>query len=75
MISTDKTAAMIEVIACEIWRYNECPWDFNSPPEGMAQLQKQIAIDQAKGIVIALAKHNQERAKEVARFVMTGERS
>lgn len=42
---------MTELLAREIWRYNECPWDFDSPPEGMAQLQKQLAMDQAIGLV------------------------
>ncbi len=42
--------AMRTLLAREIWRYNECPWDFDSPPEGMAQLQKQIAMDQAEGL-------------------------
>lgn len=69
----DRTAQLVEVIAREVWRYNECPWDFDAPPEGMAQVQKQIAIDQAKGIVVAISKHNQERAKAIARFVMVGQ--
>jgi hypothetical protein len=47
---TDAPNAIAEEIAREIWRYNECPWDFDDPPEGMAQLQKQIALDQAAGI-------------------------
>lgn len=42
--------AMRELIAREIWRYQECPWDFDNPPDGMAQLQKQMALDQAEGI-------------------------
>jgi len=42
--------AIRDIIAREIWRYNECPWDFDNPPEGMAQLQKQIAVDQAECI-------------------------
>lgn len=61
-----------EVIAREIWAYNECPWDFDAPPEGMAQLQKQIAVDQAERILVALQKAARERGKELARFVMTG---
>lgn len=63
------------VIAREIWAYNECPWDFDNPPEGMAQLQKQMALDQAERIQLALQKASQERGKELARFVMTGERN
>ena len=43
--------AMIDLLAREIWRYNECPWDFDAPPEGMAALQKQIALDHAAGLV------------------------
>jgi hypothetical protein len=43
--------AMRALLAREIWRYNECPWDFDNPPEGMAQLQKEIAIDQAEGLL------------------------
>lgn len=42
---------MRTLLALEIWRYNECPWDFDNPPEGMAQLQKQIALDQAESLV------------------------
>lgn len=68
----DHVAKMVETIAREIWRYNECPWNFDTPAEGMATLQKQMAIDQAKGIVVALARADRERAKKIARFVMTG---
>lgn len=61
-----------ETIAREIWAYNECPWDFDAPPEGMAQLQKQIATDQAERILVALQKAAQARGHALARFVMTG---
>lgn len=70
---SDRTTEMVEIIAREIWRYHECPWNFDSPDEGMAQLQKQLAVDQAKSIVVALAKNDKERGKRIARFVMTGE--
>lgn len=43
-----------EVIAREIWAYNECPWDFDKPRDGMPRLQKELAIDQAKRIHYAL---------------------
>lgn len=69
----DRVGEMVEVIARDIWRFNECPWDFDNPGEGMAALQKQLAVDQAKGIVVALAKADRERAKKIARFVMTGD--
>jgi hypothetical protein len=39
-----------ELIAREIWRYNECPWDYDNPPEGMGLLQKQLALDQAESL-------------------------
>ena len=48
MKQSDKV--MIELLAREIWRFNECPWDFDNPPEGMAQFQKQIAMDQAESL-------------------------
>lgn len=62
-----------EIIAREIWAYNECPWNFDAPPEGMAELQKKLAIDQAERIRIALENASRERGKSIARFVMTGE--
>lgn len=70
---SERTDELVEVIAREVWRFNECPWDFDAPPEGMAQLQKQIAIDQAKGIVVAISRNDRERGKKIARYVMTGE--
>jgi hypothetical protein len=42
--------AIRTLIAREIWRYNECPWDFDNPDNMMGDLQKQVAIDQAEGI-------------------------
>jgi hypothetical protein len=42
--------AIRTLIAREIWRYQECPWDFDKPDSMMGELQKQIAIDQAEGI-------------------------
>jgi hypothetical protein len=57
MLATD---AVANAIAREIWRYNECPWDFDAPPDGMAQLQKQFATDQANGIVAVLGKRAAE---------------
>lgn len=50
-VERQSDVAMRTLLAREIWRYNECPWDFDNPPEGMAQLQKQIALDQARGLV------------------------
>lgn len=47
--------AMRLLIAKEIWRYQECPWDFDKPDNMMGDLQKQIAIDQAEGIRKVLA--------------------
>lgn len=44
-----------DLIAREIWRYQECPWDFdNVEPGSMGALQKSIAVDQAYNIVVAL---------------------
>ena len=42
--------AIRNLIAKEIWRYQECPWDFDKPDTPMAELQKQMAIDEAEGI-------------------------
>lgn len=42
--------AVRNLIAREIWRYQECPWNFDKPDNMMGDLQKQIAIDQAEGI-------------------------
>lgn len=50
MSERGSTTAFRNMIAKEIWAYNECPWDFDTPPEGMAQLQKQLAVDQAERI-------------------------
>ncbi len=61
-----------EIIAREIWGYNESPWDFNNPPEGMAKLQKQMAVDQAERIRAALEKAKVLRGKSLARFVFQG---
>ena len=69
---TDRTAELVEVIARDVWRFNECPWDFDHPPEGMGELQKRLAIDQAKSIVMAISQHDQKRGKKIAQFVMTG---
>jgi hypothetical protein len=49
-IFPQSAVAMRTLIAKEIWKYNECPWDFDNPPEGIAQLQKMIAEDQAARI-------------------------
>jgi hypothetical protein len=38
------------MIAREIWAFNECPWDFDNPPAGMAGLQKELAVNQAERI-------------------------
>lgn len=38
------------LIAREIWRYQECPWDFDNPNSMMGELQKQKALDQAEHI-------------------------
>lgn len=46
--------AMRMVIAKEIWAYNECPWDFDNPDSMMGELQKQMAIDQAERIRVAI---------------------
>jgi hypothetical protein len=40
----------IETIARAVWAFHECPWDFDTPPDGMGQLQHAIAIDEAKAI-------------------------
>lgn len=40
--------AIRTLIAREIWRYNECPWDFDNPEGHMAELQKRLCIDQAE---------------------------
>ena len=66
--------AIREIIAREIWAYNECPWDFDKPPGGMAQLQKQMAIDQAERIRAVLEKTTRERCRKLVRFIMTGQR-
>lgn len=62
------------IIAREIWAYQECPWDFDNPPEGMAQLQKQMAIDQAERIRTALDLNRRSIGKRLAQFVMAGQR-
>ncbi len=55
--------AMIEIVAKEIWRYSECSWDYANPPEGMAQLQKQICIDEAANICVAILNSKVFRAR------------
>lgn len=65
----EHTAQLVELIARDIWRYNECAWDFDDPPPGMAQLQKQIAIDRAEGIVTAISGGDQRRGEEIAQFI------
>lgn len=42
--------AMRNVIAREIWAYQECPGDFDSPDGMMGELMKRTAIDQAERI-------------------------
>lgn len=44
-------AVVVDIIARSVWVYNECPWDFDNPPEGMAQLQRMCAYDLAENIV------------------------
>lgn len=46
--------AQRNVIAREIWAYQECPWDFDNPGAMMGELQKQMAIDQAERIRVAV---------------------
>jgi len=46
--------AMRTVIAKEIWAYQECPWDFDTPDSPMGELQKRLAVDQAERIRIAV---------------------
>lgn len=59
-----------EIIAREIWAYQECPWDFDNVEAGsMAELQKRMALDQAERIRIALEKDKRERGRTIARFV------
>lgn len=46
--------AMRNVIAREIWAYQECPGDFDKPDGMMGELQKRMAIDQAERIRLAV---------------------
>lgn len=44
----------VEAVAREIWRYNEIPWDFDKPDGMMAELQRNLAVDQAACIIAML---------------------
>lgn len=45
-------------IARAIWRYQECPWDFDKPDGAMAELQKKFAMDEANYIIMSIYYHS-----------------
>lgn len=62
-----------DLIAREIWDYQECPWDFdNVEPGSMAELQKRMALDQAERIRKALENDKRERGRSIAKFIFGG---
>jgi hypothetical protein len=50
MNNVENDDAVRDLIAREVWRYQECPWNFDKPDGMMAELQKRIAVDEAEGI-------------------------